>query len=453
MSFLGHTPDEEAQMLAEIGVASFEELLKQIPEDLRMRGPLDLPPAESETEWGRTLGAWANRNYDPLKTVSFLGAGIYDHAIPAAIDHLALRSEFYTAYTPYQAEVSQGTLAVIMEFQTMICELTGMDVANASMYDGASAAAEALLLARNATRHARVLVAAGVHPRVRAVLDTYLGETGPAIELMADRDGRLDPAALRAQLSRGEPVAALLVQQPNFYGLLEPLDELGAMLGEIEGQQPHLVVSADPLLLGLLGAPAEFGAETVVGDLQPLGTPAQFGGPTAGYFATRKAHMRRMPGRIAAETTDGEGNRGYTLTLQTREQHIRREKATSNICTNAALIALRATVYLALLGPAGLREAAEQSLRRAHYAIARLETIPGVARTYAGPCVREALLSLPRPAAEVVQRIYQEDQILAGVPLSHFVKDRPNELLVAVTEKRSREEIERLATALRRALA
>lgn len=453
MSFLGHTPDEEAQMLAEIGVASFEDLLKQIPPELRMRGPIDLAPAQSETEWRRTLCAWAARNYDPLKTISFLGAGIYDHVIPAAIDHLALRSEFYTAYTPYQAEVSQGTLAVIMEFQTMICELTGMDVANASMYDGASAAAEALLLARNATRQARVLIAPGVHPRVRAVIDTYLGGTGPTIEVLGEQDGRLDLAALGAALRSDEPVAGLLVQQPNLFGLLEPLDEIGTLLGESEGKRPHLVVSADPLLLGLLGAPGDFGAETVVGDLQPLGTPAQFGGPTAGYFATRAAHMRRMPGRIVAETSDHEGNRGYTLTLQTREQHIRREKATSNICTNSALIALRATIYLSLLGPAGLREVAEQSLRRAHYAIARLETIPGVKRTHGGAFLREACVTLPRAAREVVARVYAEDQILAGVPLNHILPERPNELLVAVTEQRSGEEIDLLEAALRRALA
>lgn len=453
MSFVGHTREEEGRMLAEIGVSSIEQLLAQIPEEMRLKGLLDLPPAQSEVELRRSFLELASRNYDPETTVSFLGAGIYDHAIPAAIDPIASRSEFYTAYTPYQAEVSQGTLAVIFEFQTMICELTGMDVANASMYDGASAAGEALLLARAATRRQRVLVAAGVNPRVRGVVETYASGIGLEIETLAETGGRVDSGDLSGALTGAPGVAAVLVQQPNFYGLLESLDEIGEIVGAAGSHRPHLVVSADPLSLGLLAPPGACGAETVVGDLQPLGIPAQFGGPTAGYFATRRVHVRRLPGRLVAETTDSAGRRGFTLTLQAREQHIRREKATSNICTNSALMALRTTVYLALLGPQGLREAAERSLKQSHYALSRLEAIRGVTRTYRGPFFREFAIRLPSDAEELVCRIARKEGILAGVPLSRFDPRRKQELLVAVTEKRTGSEIEALEQAMRGALS
>ncbi len=450
--YIGHTPEEEARMLASIGAARFEDLLAQIPPQLRAKGPLDLPPALSEVDLRRFMGGLAQRNYDPERTVSFLGAGMYDHAIPAAVDHLALRPEFYTAYTPYQAEVAQGTLAVILEFQTMICELTGLDVANASMYEGASAAAEALLLAHAANGSGRALVAPGVSPRVRGVLQTLLGSVGLALEELPGDGGRIDASALRGALAGGEPVAAVLVQQPNFWGLLEPLDVIGRLCADA-GRGAHLVVSADPVSLGILAAPGRLGATTVVGDLQPLGVPPQFGGPSAGYFASRREQIRRMPGRIAAETTDSHGRRGYTLTLQTREQHIRREKATSNICTNSALIALRACIHLALLGPRGLREAAEQCVQRSQYALEQLERGPGVTRPHAGPFFREFVLRLPVPAEELVKRVYERAGILAGVPLGRFDPAAERDLLVAVTEKRSRTEIDALAAAVRQALA
>ena len=452
MSYLGHSPDEEAQMLTAMGVGAFEELIAQVPPALRLKGPLDLPPALSETELRRLFVGLARRNYDPETTVSFLGGGIYDHAIPALIDHLVLRSEFYTAYTPYQAEVSQGTLAATYEFQTMVCELTGLDVANAGMYDGASAAAEALRLARAASRRERVLLAAGVHPRVREVVRTYLDGAEGRLEILPESEGRLAPEALRQALA-GEPVAAVLIQQPNLYGLLEPLDALSATLGTPGPARPHLVVSADPISLGVLAAPGALGAESAVGDLQSLGVPAQFGGPTAGYFATRRAHLRRLPGRLVAEARDHAGRRGFTLTLQTREQHIRREKATSNICTNSALIGLRATIYLALVGPSGLREVGRQCLARARYALERLLEVPGVTRVYPGPFFREFVVRLPRPAAEVVARVLEQSGILAGIPLARHQDGRERDLLVAVTEKRSREEIDALAAALSRALA
>lgn len=451
MSYIGHTPEEEAQMLAEIGADGFEQLLEQVPPALRQTVPCDLPPAQSEFDLRRELGELAGRNYDPLRCCSFLGAGLYDHIIPAAIDQITLRSEFYTAYTPYQAEVAQGTLATIFEFQSMICALTGMEVANASMYDGASAAAEALLLARAATRGGRVLLSAGLHPRTRGVIETYLDGSGLQVELLPEKGGRLDLAALESAWP-GEPVAALLVQQPNFYGLLEPLDRV-AELTRQASPKTHLVVSADPLSLGLLAAPSELGAETVVGDVQSLGIPPQFGGPTAGYFATRKAHVRRLPGRLVAEARDAAGRRGFVLTLQTREQHIRREKATSNICTNSALMALRATICMALLGPRGLREMAGQCAARSQFAAERLCRIRGVRRAHQGPFWREFVLELPRDAAQTVTRAYEEHGILAGVPLSGFLPERRRELLVAVTEKRQTAEIEALASALESVLA
>lgn len=452
MSYLGYSPGEEAGMLAAIGVGAFEDLIRQVPPELRLKGLLPLPPALSEVELRRTFTGLARRNYDPETTVSFLGGGSYDHAIPALIDHLVLRSEFYTAYTPYQAEVSQGTLAGIFEFQTMICELTGLDVANAGMYDGASAAAEALLLARAATRRERVLLAGGVHPRTRELVRTYLDGSGAGLEVLPESEGRLTPEALQRALS-GEPVAAVLVQQPNLYGLLEPLDAVQAALSAAGPARPHLVLSADPITLGVLAAPADLGAESAVGDLQSLGVPPQFGGPTGGYLATRQAHLRRLPGRLVAEARDHAGRRGFTLTLQTREQHIRREKATSNICTNSALIGLRATIYLALLGPAGLREVGRQCLARGAYALERLLGVKGVARVHPGPFFREFVVRLPRPAEEVVAQVLAQAGILAGIPLSRHLPGRERELLVAVTEKRSREEIDALVVALSRALS
>jgi glycine dehydrogenase subunit 1 len=453
LSYVGHTPEEGTAMLAEIGVGSFDELLAQIPERLRLKAPLDLPPALSETELRRHFGEHAARCYDPGRTPCFLGGGLYDHAIPAAIDALTARAEFYTAYTPYQAEVAQGTLAAIYEFQTMICELTGMEVANASMYDGASAAAEAVLLAHSATRGERVLLPATLNPRIREVIATYLDGTPCRIELLPECEGRIDEAALAAALAAEAPVAALVVQQPNFFGCLERLDALPAALRAEGPRAPHLIVAADPLALGLLAPPAAFGAQTVVGDLQPLGIPLQGGGPTGGYFATRKAMIRRLPGRLVAEARDAAGRRGFTLTLQTREQHIRREKATSNICTNSGLMMLRATIYLALVGAAGLREAAEQCQARMAYARRCLEAIPGVAAAHAGPAFREFVVRLPQPAETVVERVLAEAGILAGIPLGRFDAGREKELLIAVTEKRSREEIEALAAALARALA
>jgi glycine cleavage system P protein (glycine dehydrogenase) subunit 1 len=451
VGFIGHTPEEEASMLAEAGFASFDELLSQIPESLRLGGELELDPPRSENEIRRFFKAAAMGNYDPDAVPSFLGGGIYDHDIPSAIDHIALRSEFYTAYTPYQAEISQGTLAAIFEFQTQICRLTGMEVANASMYDGASAAAEACLMAVAATRGERILVAGGMNPRHQGVIKTYLA-ANTSLELLpvAGPCGRLDLSAFREIFGDGTGIAGVLIQQPNFFGQLEALSEIGEIVqSATTRKRPHLIVSADPLSLGILNAPGDLGADTVVGELQPLGTPPQFGGPTAGFFASRKVHIRRMPGRITGQTVDSDGNRGLTLTLQTREQHIRRDKATSNICTNSALIALRATVYMSLVGPAGFQEIARQIVKRGHYAMTQLTELPDVERVGDGPFFREFVIRLPREAEKLVERIFENHQILAGIPLSRFDETRPNDLLVAVTEKRSQADINALVAALK----
>jgi glycine dehydrogenase subunit 1 len=293
-----------------------------------------------------------------------------------------------------------------------------------------------------------MLIAGGVSPRVRGVIATYLRGSGVELVDLAQEAGCVSPRQLEQALASTPEVACVLIQQPNFCGLLEPLAEIGGRVQARTEKRPHLVVMADPLSLGLLTPPGACGADTVVGELQSLGLPAQFGGPTAGYFATQSRHIRRLPGRLVAETTDRQGRRGFTLTLQTREQHIRREKATSNICTNSALIALRATIFLALLGPRGLREAAAQSLQRSHYALERLLAIPGVERVYPGPFFREFAIALPVAAEELVERIYASSNILAGVPLGRFWPDRKQQLLVAVTEQRSRDDIEALALAV-----
>ncbi len=453
MSYVGISEQDARAMLEALGLECFEDLLEQVPEDLRDPSPPDLPPGLTEEGLRRFFAEIYAENYDPSQVLSFLGAGYYDHAWPALVDHIAGRPEFYTAYTPYQAEVSQGTLAVIFEFQTMISELAGLDVANASMYDGASAAAEALLLARAVTRTDLVALAETVNPRIRGVVETYLQGSGIEVTLIPAKGGKLDVGYLEKAL-QAKP-AAVLIQQPNVFGLLEPLDAIGNLVSSAReaGSKTHLVVSADPVSLGILEAPGRLGAETVVGDLQVLGNPISFGGPTAGYFATRKANIRKLPGRLVAEAFDSQGRRGFTLTLQTREQHIRREKATSNICTNSALIALRSTVCLSLLGPEGIREMALVTWGRAVDAAERLEKIPEIEMPYDGPFFREFVIRTPLRAEEVVKRCFDEAGVLPGVPVSRLGFDAERDLLVAVTERRTEEDLETLASTLERVLA
>ncbi len=424
-------------MLAAIGVSSIDELFRAIPPQLLLHERLALPPAHSEDRLQRVLGALAAENADSERMASFLGAGVYDHYVPAAVRALASRSEFTTAYTPYQPEVSQGTLIAIYEFQSLVCALTGMDVANASLYDGGSALAEAVMLAAGAKRRARVLLLGGVHPFQAEVARTYAAASGLRFETLPAPGGTTPAAALAEAI--GDDVAAVVVQHPNVFGLLEDVEHMGEVTHRAGAL---LIASVDPISLGLLAPPAAYDADIAVGEGQSMGTFANFGGPVLGFFAAKAEHLRRLPGRLAAETVDRDGRRGFVLTLQTREQHIRRERATSNICTNTGLIALMATISLCLLGKKGIRETAEQCLKKAHYAARVLERA-GAPRLHPGPFFREFAVKVPGSVDAVIERGLAAS-VLAGVPLRRLDPDFEDGLLVAVTERRTRAEIERL---------
>jgi glycine dehydrogenase subunit 1 len=446
--YLSNTPDDRRAMLDVIGAGSVEELLARVPARARLARPLDLPPAAAELNLIAEMRALAAVNADAGGFTCFLGGGAYDHFVPGVINHMILRGEFFTAYTPYQPEASQGTLRSIYEYQTMIAELTGMDVANASLYDGASSMAEAMLMAASVTGRSEVVVAAGVNPLYRHVAATYC--EGPRIRLrtVPSPDGALDLDAARGLVDASK-TAALVIQSPNFYGCLEDV-KAAAEVAHAAGAL--LVVAADPVNLGVLEGPGHLGADIVVGEGQGLGVPMSYGGPNLGVFAAKKELVRRMPGRLVGATVDLDGQRGFVLTLQTREQHIRRARATSNICTNVALCALMATIYLATMGPQGLVEVGELSTAKAHYAADRLTHIPGVSLRFAAPFFKEFTLKLPVSPDRVVGKLLKQ-RILAGVPLKRFDRALGDCLLVAVTEQRSRDEIDRFADALAKAVA
>jgi glycine dehydrogenase subunit 1 len=438
MSFVPHSDADRSEMLAKVGVSDVKELYADVPAELILDGLLEIPDAVSEWEAIRGIQELAARNRG---LVCFAGAGQYDHYVPAAVDHLVRRSEFYTAYTPYQPEVSQGTLQVIYEFQTMVCELMGMDVANASMYDGPSAVAEAAIMARAVTRRNGVLASSSIHPHTRKVAETYLHGQGAALRSVpVGPDGLVDREALAGAL--GDDVACLVVQYPNFFGVIEELEPLAEMTREAGAL---LVVSADPVALALLRSPGACGADIVTAEGQPFGNPLAFGGPVVGLFAAKEKYVRKMPGRIVGATVDEEGRRGYVLTLQTREQQIRRDKATSNICTNQGLNALAATIHMALLGREGLREMAETSAQNAHYAWRRLAEVEGVEPLYPdAPFVREFAVRTKENSRAILERGFSAG-ILAGVSLSRFPElGAADGLLLGFTEKRTRAEIDRL---------
>jgi len=442
MSFVGLTPDEERRMLAEIGVARFDELLAAVPKDVLLDHPPRIPGPLSEIELRRLLGKWSRENH-AAEQVSFQGGGIYDHWIPAAVDALASRSEFVTAYTPYQPEVAQGTLTAIFEFQSMMAELTGCDVANASMYDGATATVEAALLARRQTGRKRVVVAGMVHPHTVAVLRTYLDAA--EVTVVEDSSGLAAVADLRA--AAGPDTACMIYQQPNFFGLLEDSVALHALAHD---RGALAVAVCDPIALALIEPPGRTGADLVVGEAQCLGNPMSFGGPLLGYFAAKQALLRGLPGRLVAETVDRQGRRGFVLTLQTREQHIRREKATSNICTNQGLMALRATIHMGLLGRLGLREVAELCVQKSHHAARFAAAIPGYALEFEAPFFREFVLRCPVEARRVVEA-GTEFGVSPGINLGRFRPEWRDLLLVAVTELRNADEIDRWARTLQKA--
>ena len=438
MRFVPHSEQDVREMLAAIGVDSVDDLFETIPDEVRFGGRLGLPEPAAEADVLRELESLAARNTPASRLVSFLGGGVYDTYVPAAVDAVTGRSEFFTSYTPYQAERSQGVLQAIFEFQTAICELTGLDVSNASMYDGATALAEAVILAATQTRRSggRVVVSAGVHPEYVQVLATETHGLMPAPIVTPDGGGLTDLAALRAGVD-GQ-TAAVVVQQPSFFGGIE---DLGAAAKVAHDAGALLIVVADPIALGLLATPGEEGADICVGEGQSLGNYPNFGGPGFGFFAARKELVRRMPGRIVGETTDARGRRGFVLTLQTREQHIRRENATSNICSNHALNALAGLVYLSWLGKEGLPALALQLARGASYLRERLTALPGVEPYTQGPVVREFAVRLPVKAGELVAALVERGY-LAGLDLGRFRPELDDVLLLAVSERRTRAEID-----------
>jgi glycine dehydrogenase subunit 1 len=442
MEYIPNTPDDHKTMLATIGVERVEDLLREVPESVRLRRPLALPPALTELEVRREIGGLLGENAHAERLVCFLGAGAYDHAIPSIVPFLASRSEFSTSYTPYQAEMSQGLLQTIYEFQTMICELTGMDVANASMYDGASALAEGALMACRVTKRSHLVVPETIHPHARAVVTTYLQGISHPIHRIPSRDGRVDLMALEAEVT--DETAAVLIQHPNFFGSLEDVEAV-ARIAHARGAL--VVASVDPLSLGVITPPGTWGADIAVGEGQALGNAMSFGGPYVGFMATKKDFMRQIPGRIVGATVDTKGRPGYCLTLQAREQHIRRERATSNICTNQALMALTASIYMATLGPAGLREVGEQCLAKARYAADRIAALPGYSRPFAAPSFKEFVVKTSRPPAELNARLLKAG-IMGGLDLGAFDPSWAGLWLLCVTEKRTREEIDRLVVVL-----
>ena len=439
MPFIANTDEQRRAMLATVGVSSLDDLFADIPPAYRLAG-LNLPEGLSESEAYDRLHELSRRN--AVQLVCFLGGGFYDHFIPAAVDAIASRSEFYTAYTPYQPEASQGTLQAIFEYQSAICRLTGLEVANASLYDGGTALYEAAMMALRITGRNKILLDSGVNPIYRNMLHGYTRNLSIEFSEIETAHGQSDRARIAAALDT--ETAAIILQNPNFFGAVDDFSDI-VELAHARGCLA--LVSAYPIALGLLKCPGRMGADIVTGEGQALGLPLSFGGPYLGFMATRRQHVRRMPGRLVGLTEDRLGRRSFVLTLQAREQHIRREKATSNICTNEALCALRAVTYLALLGKQGLAEVAALCARKAEYAKTRLGAIPGVAVKKSAPTFNEFTLELPRDAGEVVSRLIDKG-FAAGFPLGRYYRGMENYLLVAVTEKRTREEIGRFAEAL-----
>ena len=444
MRYIPNSPDERAEMLEQIGVGTTDNLFDSIPEELRLRKHLNVPAAMSELELLKRFDEMGTRNV-AARRISFLGGGAYSHYIPTIVDHLISRSEFFTAYTPYQPEISQGTLQAIFEFQTLVCQLTGMDIANASMYDGSTAMAEAVLMAERVTKRSKVIVSSAVHPQYLEVAHTYVQHAG--IELQQAVYCAESGTTLVDSLSAlDENTAAVVVQSPNFFGCIEDLQALsekahanGALL---------IVAVTEAMSFGLLRSPGACGADIVIAEGQSFGVPMSFGGPYVGLFATRDKYARQIPGRLVGEAYDKNGRRGFVLTLATREQHIRREKATSNICTNEGLIALAATIYLETMGRRGVQEAAQQCAQKAHYAAREIGKLAGYSLPFSGPFFNEFVVRAPADASSLLDRLARDRGIDAGIALSRFDSARPNDFLVCVTETNTREQIDALVEGL-----
>jgi glycine dehydrogenase subunit 1 len=447
LPYLLNTPADVTDMLKAIGVSSIKELFAPIPPDVRLDRPLDIPKALSEIELTQQVGMLAKKNQAASENVCFLGGGSYDHFIPTVVDAIAGRSEFYTAYTPYQAEASQGSLQAFFEYQTLICQITGMDVANASLYEGGSAVAEAVLMAINITdRKGDVIVPETLHPEYRQVLATYLINLGVKLVTLPCPKGFLDPDDLKKRVS--DQTASVVIQHPNFFGHLEEAAEI-MRIAKTAGALA--IASFDPISTGLLKRPGDYGADIAVAEGQCLGTPMGYGGPYLGVMACRSEFVRKIPGRLVGETTDRNGKRCWVLTLQTREQHIRREKASSNICTNQGLFALRATVYLTALGPLGLKETAELCLQKAHYAAEQLAKVPGVSLAFDRPFFKEFTVRVKGDVPALLKKL-QAHGYFAGLSAGRWYAGLKDLLIVAVTEKRTKAEIEGFASVLRAAL-
>ena len=443
MRYIPNSPEERAEMLDSIGLSNAAELFRSIPSDVQLGRKLNVTEALAEPEVIAAMESMAAKNTAATKS-SFLGAGVYQHYSPTIVDHLIQRSEFFTSYTPYQPEISQGTLQYIFEFQTLVCQLSGMEVANASMYDGSTSMAEAYLMAQRVTRRDKIVVAQSVHPEYREVAETYTmhGDT-EIIEIGFDEaTGRV--SGLEAL---DEKTAALVVQSPNFFGCVEDLQALADAAHAVGAL--FVVVVTEAISFGLLKTPGACGADIVVGEGQSWGVPMSFGGPHVGLFATQEKFVRQMPGRLCGVAYDKNGNRGFVLTLSTREQHIRREKATSNICTNQGLIALAATIYMETMGKKGLQEVAVQNAQKAAYAKQGIGEVEGFSIPFSAPTFNEFVVRGPKPASEVLERLRNESGIIGGLALSKYYPGRENEFIVCVTETKSRESIDELAAALK----
>lgn len=440
--YLPQTSDDKKEMLDFLGISSTEELFKDIPSDIRYNQELKISKALAEPDLVRFLTKMAAKNKNLKEITSFLGAGVYEHYIPSVVNHVISRSEFYTAYTPYQPEISQGELQAIFEFQSMVCEITGMEVANSSMYDGPTALSEAAMMAAAETRRKKVLVSRAVHPEAREILATNAHGQGVEVVEVSLSAGVTDIDALKQELD--DSVAAVIIQYPNFFGQIEDLSVIEALTHE---QKALFIVSSNPVALGLLKAPGAFGADVVVGDMQPLGIPTQFGGPHCGYFAVTNKLMRKIPGRIVGQTTDDQGRRGFVLTLQAREQHIRREKATSNICSNQALNALASAVCMSALGKQGLQAMAELNFQKANYAKQSIEKLTGFDIPFQAPFFNEFVVKSPIPVDKLLDTLAC-DGIIAGYDLGRSYPELKDHLLIAVTDLRTKEEIDTLVSRL-----
>lgn len=445
MRYIPNSPEERQEMLEKIGLSSADDLFRSIPADVRLNRKLNVTEPLAESEVIGFMETLAEKN-SAARKASFIGGGVYAHFSPTIVDYLIQRSEFFTSYTPYQPEVTQGTLQYIFEFQTLVCQLTGMDVANASMYDGSTAMAEAFLMAQRATRRDKVLVAETVHPEYLQVAETYtqhgdlrLGTIG-----FDEKSGRV----LSEDLEKlDKETAAVVVQSPNFFGCIEDLEAVAEKAHEVGALL--IVVVTEAISFGLLKTPGESGADIVVAEGQSFGIPMSFGGPHVGLFACREKYVRQMPGRLAGVAYDKNGNRGFVLTLATREQHIRRDKATSNICTNQGLIALAATVYMESMGKQGLREVALQNAHKAAYAARRISEIDGFSIAFDSPKFNEFVVTAPGNAEELLKNLSLEKDVLGGIPLSKYYENREKDFLICVTETNTKEQIDRLAEGLK----